>query len=294
MSRSNLIAGLIFPLVLASTTAAFAAPIVIEDNVAVAAVKTATNFTPYSYTNEPSFEGYYDTVTTGEPNAIGKTYRWGDVVGNANEYDVDTMTIDRDNDAGTISFTLKTRFDGTGLAGTKRSDWFIDTNTPLVPDGFNYAIVLGAGTTRGSLAAGFYEVTSAKTSMQVWSGTGGYGVGGLLQFCSDNPSDPGTCDQSASPGFGIAPPTLVESGNKIGDIALTTVLSGGWYYVTATVSGVNLNLFNQFDILAHSADCSNDALWGTVVTESVPAPAGLALIGLGLLGMGLLRRRAPA
>jgi hypothetical protein len=292
-------------------SAASAAPIVLNDVVSSGSVKTGT----YKYQpgpwgeHEPGFEAYQQTIVNGPSWAVGKTYQFGDIIGDPAKFDADSLTIDRG--VSSITFTLKTRFSGSGTGGTKRSDWFINTTTPTVADSFNYAIVLGngAGTTttaddytRGPMTVGFYQVGTVRTSNDVWASTNGYYIGGLIGFCQDLPdsldpgADGGICDavQPGTEGWALEPAVQLATGVKIGDVAVNVTSSGGWYYVQAVVTTANMSVFDQFDILATSADCSNDALWGTVTTTSVPAPGALLLIGLGLLGMGLLRRRAAA
>lgn len=324
--RSALIVAL--PLSVISA-AAMAAPVVIGDFVASGAVTSGASYNAYNYTNEPTFEGYSQVITSGGSpvQGNGQTYKFGDVIGDPNKYDAESLTIDRNNTAGTISFTLKTKFDGNGgaLPNARSSDMFISTVNTASPDGWQYAIAIGSNSisgglgSRGSIAApGFYQLTSNlaapapsssyKTSHQVWTNSG-FGMGGLIQFCQDTPSDPGTCDATASNGFAIEPavqvvdPTPGSSSDGVTrlsayNVTVTrTAIGGGWYNLTALISvgAANaslLNIFNQFDILASSADCANDALWGQVQTESAPAPAALFLLGLGLLGLRTLRRRA--
>ncbi|MDX2223388.1 MAG: hypothetical protein SFV21_11605, partial [Rhodospirillaceae bacterium] len=111
--RSILLAAV--PAVLLAS-AASAAPIVIGDSVSSGSVKTGSNM--YQAGNwgehEPGFEGYSMAVTTGPAWAVGKTYQFGDVIGDPNIYDADSIIIDRVGT--TISFTLKTKFGGTGSA----------------------------------------------------------------------------------------------------------------------------------------------------------------------------------
>lgn len=309
---------------------ASAAPLVIGDVVASGAVTSGGSFNPYNYSNEPTFEGYSQVITSGGSQAQGngKTYKFGDVIGDPNKYDAQSLTIDRNNAAGTISFTLKTTFDGNGGgSGARSADFFISTVNTALPDGWQYAIAIGSNAISGVLgsrgniaAAGLYQLTnnlaapapgtSYNTSHEVWN-YGGYGMGGLIQFYQDvdtDPgpadSDPGICDATASNGYAVEPAVQVVVGaagmTRLNDYNVTvtrTSIGSGWYNLTAMISvgAANaslLNIFNQFDILASSADCANDALWGQVMTEGVPAPGALLVLGLGLLGFGAVRRRA--
>jgi MYXO-CTERM domain-containing protein len=134
-----------------------------------------------------------------------------------------------------------------------------------------------------------------QTPADLW--TGGT-WGGLIQFCKDT-SDAGPCDATDSDGFALAPPTIATGGTAVSGAVVTwsrAVLSGtwaGWTDLTATITGLSdYSMFDHFDILASSADCSNDALWGEVTTTGAPAPGALFILGLGLLGLGAFRRRA--
>jgi len=298
--------------------------IVICDNIASGAVAVGST-NPYNWgQHEDGFEAYTQTISNGPAWAVGKTYQFGDIVGDIGGYDANSLEIVRNNSAGTITFTLKTKFGGTyGGHESRSSDIFISTVNPQTPDGWSYAIVIGNTLSDGGvgsrnlpsvtdLTTGFYQLTGAsattqasassyKTSNQVWSGSSGGGIGGLIQFCQDLASDPGPCDAVAggnvpgtsTPNNGTAfePAVRAVSGTLMGSTTVTRTSSGGWYYLTAVISGVNLNIFNQFDVLASSADCANDALWGSVTTQSAPAPGALLLLGLGVLGLGAVRRR---
>jgi hypothetical protein len=292
-----------------SSVSAIAAPVLdditLQDVVASGVVQKCSSgancvggFGTYSYSNEPTFEGYYDTPTVGPAWATGKSFRWGDVIGNPAHFELESLRIIKTADS--ISFIQKTKFDG-AESGAYTSHMFIDTLTPLLPDTFNLALVLGTDQAGGSglnlrsggmAVSGLYQVGTYKEPADIWS-SGGWG--GLIQFCKDVASDPGTCDATDSTGFSLEPPVLLATGTKIGEVAWTRTNGGdGWYYLKAVVTGVDMNLFNQFDILATVADCANDALWGTVTTTttSAPAPGAVFLLGLGLIGIGFVRRRA--
>lgn len=75
-------------------------------------------------------------------------------------------------------------------------------------------------------------------------------------------------------------------------LASTTCIQ--FYDLSVTISGdqdVLNSLFDNFDILWGTGDCSNDAIWGSVNVGTVPAPGALSLLSFGLIGFGLARRR---
>jgi hypothetical protein len=83
---------------------------VICDRVASAGVtKSGSTFVPSGYENDPTFEGYTNTVsptsTTAPTWAKGVTFKWGDVIGNPNDFDAYSMTVVRTSNS--ISFTLR-------------------------------------------------------------------------------------------------------------------------------------------------------------------------------------------
>ncbi|TAK98435.1 MAG: PEP-CTERM sorting domain-containing protein [Rhodospirillaceae bacterium] len=294
---------------------AFAAPITLQDHVASGLVNTGegsgtpTLATWYGPHNTTGGGTYAQTITNGPAWAIGQTANFGDIVGD-NNFDIKSLTITRT--AASISFSEQTAYNNVDGSGAKYADIFIDTTSPTVPNTWNYAIALGSSLTRdGSVPgmidphgngtqAGLYALTGPSnylTSDQVWANESGYGIGGLIQPCAGTNN---TCTGPAAGynGTAVAPATLLNPyGNetKIGDVnvVISAGLTAGYYTLTATVTNVtNWSIFNNFDVLAASADCANDALWGQV--QTVPVPGGLALLGVGLFGLGGLRRKKAA
>lgn len=269
--------------------AANAAPLVIEDFVDVAATYKGNSYN--SYGPNSHFQGRSDN---------GR--KWGDSIGNG--FDTETITLDRDLANSTLSITFRTDFDGT-KSGADYADIFIDTNTPEAPDSFNYAISLGdqmsgggignpaSGGNNGGVAAGVYEVGTYKTANDVWGNSGSI-YGGYLQF--NDQAD------GFDPNFELEGATVLTSGNLLGGMLVSitqTAVSGGGFDLHVMIDGsANSALFNtifdNFDILWGTGDCSNDAIWGMVnfQTNDVPAPGALALLGLGMLGLVLRRRVA--
>ncbi|TAL03138.1 MAG: hypothetical protein EPO08_04965 [Rhodospirillaceae bacterium] len=142
---------------------------------------------------------------------------------------------------------------------------------------------------------------------------------GSLETLKPLPTDPTAPTVVAAPAPlpEIIPPVRLTSGTMLTDFTVTetsTVVGGVYtsgqykgqcivkdidgnctYDVKVTVtaaSAADLNLFNSFDVFWGTADCSNDAIWGTVATRAVE-PGTLFILGCGLLGLLGLSRRRP-
>ncbi len=266
-------------LVVLGAVAAHAAPVVvatISDQVDVASYK---GLSPHDFSNGNTFLG----VERPAPNNV---QHWGDAVQGANgahPFDTQSIKVTRDNAANKLTIDLYTKFKGEDL-GAKYADLFFDTATPA-PDSFNYAIALGSQTR----AAGVYANATFKTSQDIWATKSGT-YGGGFQF---NPSAPGY-----DPAFFSKSPVRNLTGAQQSEfsVVVTRLGSVGAYDLRVEItSTTNLDLFNNFDIFWGTADCSNDAIWGQVVSDTgAPAPGALALLGLGLLGIAGMNRRRTA
>lgn len=257
-----------------SATSAMAAPIVFQDQMDSAATYHGGDY------------GSYSSANFANRAAGGK--HWGDELYDpGHRFDTTSITVNRDNAANTITFTLRTMFNGNDQ-GAKYADLFLDVATPDAPDSFGYAIALGSQ----SQAAGLYTIGSSSTANDIWGRQGSYVYGGFAQFKTTSP------DYNA--GMALAAPVRLDSGSAVGGTTVTVNRSdagGGFFDVNVVLQGVNLSLFDSFDVFWGTGDCDNDAIWGTVLTAGlaeagVPAPPALALTLLGLMAVVSLRRRA--
>ena len=289
-------------------------------NVAVAApvvVATITDRLDSAATNGLNDYGNYSSSTFINRVAGGK--HWGDSIQDAQDpFDTQEIKITRDDAAKTITFDMKTYFNGNdGI--THYPDLFIDTGTANSstnrPDHFNYAISLGEEVSNGGMyqvdslghaildshgnkigAKGLYSITSFETSQDIWKTRTNYVYGGYVQF------KPGTAGYD--PNMALVPPTVLTAGMLQSAYTVSTsktvighdsTLNKDIYDLSVVVtSTTNLNLFNNFDVFWGTGDCSNDAIWGQVASNAVPAPSALLLMGFGLAGLAETRRRRKA
>ena len=125
--------------------AAQASPIIISDNMDVAATYMSGDYAGYSSAN---FANRADG---------GK--HWGDELADAGHpFDTTQMSIDRNDASKTMTITLHTMFNGDDR-GAHYADLFLDTASPTTPGSYGYAIALGGQT----MSAGVYSIGSAAT-----------------------------------------------------------------------------------------------------------------------------------
>ena len=269
--------GHIAPIALAAVVAcaapAAAAPIVIGDTIDSAATRAGGDYGLYSSAN------FINRIAGGK--------HWGDELSDpGHPFDTTGASVDRNDAANSLTFSLRTRFNGNDQ-GAAYADLFLDLGAPDSLDSLGYAIALGAQ----SKAAGLYTIGSASTSNAIWSSRTGFVYGGYVQ------------NKTTAPGFdssmAIAPPVRLDTGNAVAGATVSvtkTALADGSFDLSVMLAGIDLSLFDTFDMFWGTADCSNDAIWGTVAFAPptgapVDGPPALGLMLLGLLGLAGLRRR---
>lgn len=273
-STLRLIAGLAF-CALACASNASAAPIVIHDQVDSSATYRGNDYGSYSSAN------FANRVLGGK--------HWGDELANpAHRFDTTSITVDRDTSAGVITFTMRTMFNGNDQ-GAKYADIFIDTGTSDTLDSFGYAIALGAQT----MGAGFYTTGGIATANDVWGGQGSYIYGGYAQLKTDA--------AGFDPAMAVATPVRLTSGSAVAGSSVSvtrTAIGGGFFDLSVALQGVDLGMFNDFDLFWGTGDCGNDAVWASLagsLATPVDGPPILGLFGLALVGLFFLtyQRRRP-
>ncbi len=271
--RSFAAVGLLFATALLAAPA-IGAPIVIDDRMDSAATFMGGDYGAYSDSNFSN------------RSAGGR--HWGDELSSpADRFDTKQISVNRDDAAHTITFTLRTMFNGNDL-GARYADLFFDTSSPNALDGFGYAVALGGQTK----AAGVYGVDAYATSNDVWSGRSGYVYGGYSQLKTDA--------TGFDPLMAVANPVRVTQGALLDgfNVVLTSAAAGDGYWdvaVAITTAG-SLALFDAIDLFWATGDCGNDVIWGTALTSpdaGIPAPDAFLIFaaGLGFLLLLAARRR---
>lgn len=244
---------------------ASAAPIVIQDQVDSAVTYQGHDYAAYGSANFA--------------NRLAGGKHWGDeIAGPDHRFDTTQVTVDRNTSANVITFTMRTMFNGNDL-GAKYADVFIDTGSSDTLDSFGYAIALGSQT----MGAGLYTANGVATANDIWGGQGSYIYGGFAQLKTDAPG--------FDAGLAIAAPVRLTSGSAVAGTSVSvtrTDVGGGFYDLSVAVQGLNLSMFNDFDLFWGTGDCGNDAVWASLtgaLSSPVDAPPVLGLFGLALLGL---------
>jgi hypothetical protein len=214
----------------------------------------------------------------------------GDVVqGAGNPFDTDRLDVKVTSSAGTTSLKLKyyTSFNGNAVTA-RYADIFLGNN-PVSPDSFGYGIALGDQSGNGGAASpGFYSLASAgdtETSIQLWSGKGGYIYGG--QYLGLD-------------GFWHDAPTVISALAALQNNWTVNVAEGASgdalfpYLVDVTLMASTQDFATLFgdgmSIFWGTGDCSNDAI-EAAVPVNLPEPLSLTLFGAGLAGLVAARRK---
>lgn len=205
---------------------------------------------------------------------------WGQSIG-APTYLTPQLTITETGN--TINFAFKTGLDSPDTTYTNSNgvtvyyaDIFIGQSSKSPPASYQYAIALGANGPDGGLAAGLYQVSSFKTSQQIWSSRTSFIYGGQYAPAGD---------LSAAE----ASPTVLTGGTRLAGWTVEDSYSGGVLDVAVTAPNVAAldQLFDNFDLFWGTGDCSNAPLFA-----QVPEPASLLLLATEMLAFFPWLRRS--
>jgi hypothetical protein len=210
---------------------------------------------------------------------------WVDVIGA--DVDFDVYGIDVSLSDGNITFGMQTNFDSDGI-------YYLGSVTAYVADLFistssgNYGIVLldhdlWKSEPVGSLDPGLYSVSTAATSVDLWSSKSGYIYGGQY-------------DQTNAQFSRVA----ITSGTSIGSATVNgpSAFAGSANYlweVIISANDIGLENGGVLDVFWAGASCSNDAVAGSVNLSnpgtSVPDAGIVWLLGSAFVAMGILGRK---
>ncbi len=219
---------------------------------------------------------------------------WKDIIGEESVFGV--YGINTSRSGGRINFDLYTNFSGVHQFTTKSdntqysfytADFAIDSNRDGV---FDYGVILrdhkkwedGTAPTASTLDVGLYSVMGWDTSGHFFEenhagSSGGIGYGDLYNI-----------------GYSVYLPVVaIASGTLIKGLSVTrthaTGMSDPYYVYSFSINASDINAAGKpFDVFWGGADCSNDAIYGTV---PVPEPATVILLIAGILVMAGLGRK---
>ncbi len=222
------------------------------------------------------------------------TNGWKDVIGDESVFGVSGINTSRSG--GKINFDLYTNFSGSHQFTTESdntpynfylADFAIDSNRDGV---FDYGVVLrdhkkwvnGTVPTAPTLDVGLYSVMGWDTSGHFFEeshadSSGGIGYGDLYNV-----------------GYSVYLPVVaIASGSLVRGLSVTQTHATGmidpYYVYSFSIDANDIDAAGKpFDVFWGGADCSNDAIYGTV---PVPEPATVILLISGLLVMAGLGRK---
>jgi len=216
---------------------------------------------------------------------------WGSSVG-APTYQTTQLVVSTPA-PNTMEFQLTTGFNGTdtsydtpgyGNLTVRYADIFLNPVLSTAPPAsYAYAIVLGDETGNGGLAqAGLYEVSSYKTSQDIWGSRTQFIYGG--RYAPANATDTGANLSEVN-----AAPTVVTAGTLLSDWTVTANYASG--ILDVVISTTNTDQFNQltsnFDLFWGTGDCDNAPIFAAV-DAPVPEPTSLLVLMTALCGLSLV------
>jgi hypothetical protein len=220
-------------------------------------------------------------------------------VGNAlqssgHSFDTDKLvaTLTQGRTSTFLELKFYTSFDGNDL-GARYADIFLGSGKT---DTFGYAVSLGdqgaSGANNGGVAAGFYKVSSEKTSQDIWQSKGGTYGGRYLGL------DGTTWYKSATVLTGGTQTTQTQLFTETATETTTSADGSFGYLVDMKLSAKTTDFIALFgsglSIFWGTADCSNDPIEAFIPyapTPHIPEPMTLSLFGAGLAGAAAIRRR---